>query len=65
MYEIIGYKLNNGYGFTMLEKSIHAETLAKVEEFERATERSLKGNVTVDAVYRVKINQQTNQTGKK
>ena len=65
MYEIIGYKLNNGYGFKMLDVPIEAETMAEIEEFERKTTQEACVFVTVDAVYRVKINQQINQTGKK
>jgi len=55
MYIIIGYKLNNGFGYTELPEPIEVESITKIEEFERATERKLGGGVTVDAAYRTKF----------
>lgn len=63
--EIIGYKLNNGFGFTMLETPRYVNIMQDIERFEREKEQELGNDITVDAVYRKKIVNKTTETGKK
>jgi len=63
--EIIGYKLNNGFGFTMLKTPRYVNIMQDIERFEREKERELGNGVTVDAVYRRKIVNKTTETREK